>query len=218
MWTDPSVDVDPRQFELPDIPELAPIVVVSEDDVALRLRTDRGGLAQLALRVRTTESEVARLERELTSFDAGVASVDPDGVLDELRSQIDAIRAGVEADLRQSRVVASERMTTAIEQATRLVSVASESLERLARSLGERHETGVIVVPPGAPVGAVPVPTADVAPIASPAVVVPIASVPDVPVPLVDLLTPAELESHIDALEARAARRRVAPNASQVRP
>lgn len=218
MWTDPSVDVDPRQFELPDIPELAPIVVVSEDDVALRLRTDRGSLALLALRVRTTESEVARLERELTSFDAGVASVDPDGVLDELRSQIDAIRAGVEADLRQSRVVASERMTTAIEQATRLVSVASESLERLARSLGERHETGVIVVPPGAPVGAVPVPTADVAPIASPAVVVPIASVPDVPVPLVDLLTPAELESHIDALEARAARRRVAPNASQVRP
>lgn len=218
MWTDPSVDVDPRQFELPDIPELAPIVVVSEDDVALRLRTDRGSLAQLALRVRTTESEVARLERELTSFDAGVASVDPDGVLDELRSQIDAIRAGVEADLRQSRVVASERMTTAIEQATRLVSVASESLERLARSLGERHETGVIVVPPGAPVGAVPVPTADVAPIASPAVVVPIASVPDVPVPLVDLLTPAELESHIDALEARAARRRVAPHASQVRP
>lgn len=218
MWTDPSVDVDPRQFELPDIPELAPIVVVSEDDVALRLRTDRGGLAHLALRVRTTESEVARLERELTSFDGGVASVDPDGVLDELRSQIDAIRAGVEADLRQSRVVASERMTTAIEQATRLVSVASESLERLARSLGERHETGVIVVPPGAPVGAVPVPTADVAPIASPAVVVPIASVPDVPVPLVDLLTPAELESHIDALEARAARRRVAPHASQVRP
>lgn len=218
MWTDPSVDVDPRQFELPDIPELAPIVVISEDDVALRLRTDRGSLAQLALRVRTTESEVARLERELTSFDAGVASVDSDGVLDELRSQIDAIRAGVEADLRQSRVVASERMTTAIEQATRLVSVASESLERLARSLGERHETGVIVVPPGAPVGAVPVPTADVAPIASPAVVVPIASVPDVPVPLVDLLTPAELESHIDALEARAARRRVAPNASQVRP
>jgi hypothetical protein len=206
MRADDSTAADVFVLELP---ELRPMVGIDEDLIAPSVRSDRGRLAHLSLRFRSTEAAVGRLEGEL----ALLLSEDDEtiarrGELGELLARIDECRSRSDAELLSARLAASARVSGAIAEATALLDSASASLERLVESVEQERADAVaarLVEEPmavSAPVEiAEPIPVLESGTDAAP---VPAPEPEFEPFGTPELLSAAELESFLDRLEARA--------------
>jgi len=180
-----------------ELPELRPVVSIDEELIASSLRSDRGRLAHLSLRVRAAEAEATRVEDELIRLQGeDVDSLARRGDVAELHDRIDDLRARADADLLTARAAASTRMSRAIDEASELLSSASASLDHLVEAIEEDRERAVEAV-----VEPVVEPAAEPAPVFAP-------EPESLEVPV--LLSDDELESFLDRLEARAAAEAVA--------
>lgn len=213
MRADDSTAADVFVLELP---ELQPIVGIDEELIASSVRSDRGRLAHLSLRFRSTEAEVVRLERELAALmGEDHETIAQRGEFGALRARIDGFRSGSDADLLSARAAAAARVSGAIDEATDILASASASLGLLVESVEQERadaaarrldelvaagDPGESVVDPVGSIGSDPIVELD-----------PAADSPE-PEPGPDiesfgapvLLSESELESFIDRLEARA--------------
>lgn len=200
-----------------ELPELRPVVSIDEELIASSLRSDRGRLAHLSLRVRAAEAEATRVEDELIRLQGEeVDSLARRGDVAELHDRIDDLRARADTDLLAARAAASTRMSQAIDEASELLSSASASLDHLVEAIEEDRERApeAVVEPfvePAAEAVVEPVAELVVVPVVVPVVETAPVFAPEpesLEVPV--LLSDDELESFLDRLEARAAAEAVA--------
>lgn len=196
------------------LPELHPVMITDEETISSGLRSDRGRLAQLALRARAAEAEATRLEEEFLRLQSeDDASLARRAEIIEVGERITEIQARADAELLQARVAASVRVTEAIDEAIDLLSTASQSLDRLVHAIGEERASALeSVVEPALAVernaATESLRTADVEPVATNDLASdrePVFGRDTFAGPV--LLSGPEMESFLDDLEARAVAR-----------